>query len=294
MIHNRTNVKQKEFQTGKEESIQFMTYSRKRSMNPNVPTGFVPKGRTWDTGFLIQSSTTGYFYVWIPVGSLQENGTIDGVRFCHQFGRRNFQNDDFTKHGYHEYSQNFMQQYKSIEKYGGFYLSKYIVSLDLNTGNPTLRRGKKNIIPMINLSFHQAMKIAQNMEKSETVHTHIPYGVEYDSVLEWLLESGIKTPREILEDSSSWGNYKDAEESPQKLKKTGSRENLWSAMGIADLAGNTGEWTQERHGELGIQGVIRGGDCYQRGIDFPVSVRRLHNPRHKNQAIGFRVALWMR
>ena len=85
------------------------------------------------------------------------------------------------------------------------------------------------------------------------------------------------TRAEIAEDSTEWGNYWNAKNSPRKVVETntGSREE-WCANNIYDLAVNVNEWTQERNKNL--YRVTRGGDYGDGGDECPVAYRGYSNP----------------
>ena len=104
-------------------------------------------------------------------------------------------------------------------------------------------------------------------------------GAEYDTVLQWLLQSGAKTLEEVTVDSRSWGNYSITRE------KTGSNEN-YVANRIYDLAGNNLEWTQEKFGE--DYSVFRGGNY---GINAPVSHRSYGISAYPNGGCAVRAVL---
>ena len=49
--------------------------------NPIIPTGFHYICGTWKSGYVIEDNLTHSQYVWIPVGYLISDGTIDGKNF---------------------------------------------------------------------------------------------------------------------------------------------------------------------------------------------------------------------
>ena len=90
-------------------------------------------------------------------------------------------------------------------------------------------------------------------------------GTQWSRVVEWLVETG-KPSDDAYNDSSTWGNYKDYNDSVTadkqvidagtKIFPAGSSE-YWKANNIYDLAGNAYEWTQEAY-ETSYR-VCRGG-----------------------------------
>ena len=82
--------------------------------------------------------------------------------------------------------------------------------------NSTTAQSKRGQKPWIFVSRTEAKTASRNM-KSE-INSHLIYGVEWDSILQWLLDSkatigaetsGTKTISidDIQSDSRSWGNY---------------------------------------------------------------------------------------
>ena len=228
-------------------------------VNPPIPEGYKHICGEWNNGFVIERCSDGSQFVWVPVGSLDSNGTLDGVSFNEKFGRRNYQNDEFSKKEFHETLTNELKlQFKSVKKYGGFYISRYHISKS-SKGKP---QSVKGVMPWVDISFNQAKKVASTIEDSETVKSHLTYGAEYDSVLEWFINSNVRTCSEIAENSTNWGNHWNTENPPRRVVEIGSREK-WCTNNIYDFAGNVNEWTQEEKGSS--YRVIRGGGYYDNG-----------------------------
>ena len=67
--------------------------------NPPIPEGYKYVCGDWKNGFVIERDSDGSQFVWIPVWSLDSNGTLDGVSFAEKFGRTmNSQKANFMKH----------------------------------------------------------------------------------------------------------------------------------------------------------------------------------------------------
>ena len=157
-------------------------------------------------------------------------------------------------------------------------------------------------MPWVNINFDDAKKIASTIEDNEAVMSHLTFGSEYDSVLEWLIKTEAKTFSEIAIDSKKWGNYIDTKNFPKKIVKTGSRKE-WYANNICDLAGNIREWTQELYGfecylyeskqeqNQCLERVIRGGYYFDSGYSCPVAYRQYEFSTCEPGATGFRAAL---
>ena len=269
-------------------------------VNPPIPDGYKHVCGEWNNGFVIERCSDGSQFVWIPVGSLDSNGTLDGEHFSEKFGRRNymvdvdeFSDDEFSddeiwrdKFSDDEYNEplndELLEQLESVKKYGGFYISRYNISKSL-AGKP---QSVKGFMPWVTSDFYDAKKIASSIENNKAVKSHLTFGAEYDSVLQWFIKTEVKTLDEIAEDSTGWGNY-DIENSPGKVVETGSREE-WCANNVYDFAGNVAEWTQEQYYRFPY--VVRGGSYDDYGYEVPVAYRTAKGSFPLGNS-GFRAAL---
>lgn len=255
-------------------------------VNPPIPEGYKHVCGELNNGFVIERCSDGSQFVWIPVESLDSNGTLDGEHFSEKFGRRNYMNDEFSDDEFKEaLNDELLEQLESVKKYGGFYISRYNISKS-SEGKP---QSVKGVMPWVNINFDDAKKVASTIEDNETVKSHLTFGAEYDSVLEWFIET--KTLAEIAEDSTEWGNYWNTENSPKKVVETGSREE-WCANNIYDFAGNVDEWTQEQNESL--YRVVRSGNYDDCGNNYPVAYRGCINPNNDYGYTGFRTTLYIK
>lgn len=222
-------------------------------------------------------------FVWTPVGLLTANGTLDGIHFNEKFGRMNYQNDIFSETGYYEpLVGELLFQKESVDKYNGYYSSRYNISKDEETGKP---RSVKGADPWTNIDFPIAKEVVSTMVQSKTVTSHLMYGAEYDTIEKWVIESGTVTIKEIAEDSTELGNYCNNKNYPTRRVKTGEDGCINNMYGFA---GNVTELTQEQI--LISNNAIRGGTCYHSG-NFTVSYRTflIHIDNHDNT--GFRATI---
>jgi len=252
---------------------------------PPIPDGYKHICGEWNNGFVIERAFDGSQFVWVPVGYLDADGTLDGENFTEKFGRRNYRNNEFSDGEYHEdLSKYLFEQIESVKKYGGFYISRYNISKS-SKGEP---QSVKGAMPWVSINFEDAKKMAAKVESKGNVTSHLAYGAEYDSVLAWFIKSKARTLEDIAEDSTSWGNHRNTENSPREVVKTGSCET-WCTNGIYDLAGNVDEWTQEQN-DSSFR-VIRGGTFDFNGVYCPVSCRDYSNPDNNYNYTGFRTTL---
>lgn len=263
-------------------------FNAKNYANPPILNGYKYVCGEWNDGFVIEKHSDRSQFVWVPVLSLASNGTLDGIHYLEKFGRRNYMGDEFSNNGYNEpLTGELHEQVESILKYGGFYITRYNISIS-PAGKP---QSIKGVMPCVYINFDYAKKVASNIENNKTVKSHLIYGAEYDSVLEWFIETGAKTLDEISKDSTKWGNHWNTENSPQKVVETGSRKE-WCANKICDFAGNVHEWTQEQKIENHrLYHIIRGGNYNFYGDKYPVAYRYHFPTFFYNDDIGFRSAL---
>ena len=254
-------------------------------VNPPIPEGYKHVCGEWNNGFVIERCSDGSQFVWIPVGSLDSNGTLDGKDFSEKFGRRNYMDDEFSDDEFNEALND--ELLESVKRYGGFYISRYNISKS-SEGKP---QSVKGVMPWVNINFDDAKKVASTIEDNEVVKSHLTFGAEYDSVLEWFIKTEVKTLAEIAEDSTEWGNHWNTENSPRKVVETGSREE-WCANNIYDFAGNVDEWTQEKN-ESSYR-VIRGGGYIGNGNLCPVAYRYYNHPDYNYNNTGFRATLYIK
>ena len=257
-------------------------------VNPPIPEGYKHVCGEWNNGFVIERCSDGSQFVWIPVESLDSNGTLDGEHFSEKFGRRNYMNDEFSDDEFNEVlNGELIEQLESVKKYGGFYISRYNISKS-SAGKP---QSVKGVMPWVNINFDDAKKVASTIEDNEAVKSHLTFGAEYDSVLEWFIKTEVKTLTEIVEDSTEWGNHWNIENSPKEVVETGSREE-WCANNIYDFAGNVDEWTQEKNERPCY--VIRGGSYERTGDGCPVAHRNYSYPDNDYVSTGFRATLYIK
>ena len=254
-------------------------------VNPPIPEGYKHVCGEWNNGFVIERCSDGSQFVWIPVGSLDSNGTLDGEHFSEKFGRRNYRKVEFSVDNYNEaLNDELLDQLESVKKYGGFYISRYNISKN-SEGKP---QSVKGVMPWMFINFDDAKKIASTIEDNEAVKSHLTFGAEYDSILEWFIKTGVKTLAEIAEDSTEWGNYGNGKYSPKDVVETGSREE-WCTNNIYDFAGNVNEWTQEQNKSLYY--VARGGCGIVDGKYCPVACRNIFLPDYSFVDTSFRATL---
>lgn len=266
--------------------------------NPPIPYFYKHVSGTWDDNFTIESVENGNRFIWIPVKALRENRINDG-KINQKFGRGFFEIGNckvydlpMSKADYIEpVNRVFKKQVRSIEKYGGFYISAYCVSKG-KKGLPQIVKGQE---PWTNVNFHKARKLATKVEKKsgEGLTTHLLYGAEYDTMLEWLIEKSFKKADLLNFETKIEKNM-----FPKKLIPVGCDEK-GAVGGIFDIKLRVRVWTQEMHQYIKksesesdkivcCHYVIRGGSFKKWCAP---AYRTACNPVFKSDDLGFRVAL---
>lgn len=254
-------------------------------VDPPIPDGYHHVCGEWNNGFVIERNDDGSQFVWIPVGYLNADGTLNGEDHIEKFGRRAYRDDTFSQKDYHEpLDEDLQEQLESVKQHGGFYISRYNISKSPE-GKP---QSVKGAMPWVDVEFDEAKALAASLQVGKTVKSHLTYGAEYDSVLAWLIQSGSVSQKAIAENSAGWGNYWDTKGGSRAIVPVGSCED-WAANGIYDLAGNVDEWTQEQYDKSLY--VIRGGNYYYDGCYCPVSYRCGMQGFRSFHNTGFRAVL---
>ena len=201
---------------------------------------------------------------------------------------------------YHDETEleSYQNMIASVEKYGGFYIGRYEASKG-SDGLPASRRVTEDEPGQIWVQFSpQDTTIAcENLyADNNTVQGFFPWGINWDTTLQWLVDSGSKLISDVKADSTSWGNYSNDTFSEGAWGNyTGAWEEA-KANNIYDLAGNNWEWTQERCGTNYVMRSggynLMGGECP--GNRYPAALRDPlpGNDHHPN--VCFRVALYLK
>lgn len=221
-------------------------------------------------------------FVWTPVNLLTANSTLNECNFTEKFGRQYYQYKFMRVKCSEPLKGDLLLQKKSVDKYGGYYSSRYNISKDKETGYP---RSVKGSYPWTNIDFETAKTVSATMLESETDSTHLMYGAEYDTRIKWVVESGTATAGEVTEDSTKLGNYHN-KSYPNIMVKTGEDGCLNNIYGFA---GNVDELTQEESNRC--NGLIRGGGCNCDGAICNASIRNYYYQYGDLRNTGFRTTL---
>ena len=201
-------------------------------------------------------------FVWVP----SETSTY--------FTRRTFGDSSVdvsaTETTNNKFWENMPEEIKaSVARYKGFYIARYEASYESGTTAEDYMPASKVSTSIIsshpprsiwnNITAENAKKASENMYKNSTsVVSTLTYGAQWDTCMQWLIDSKDKTSDEVTKDSTSWGNYYSSkvtgndgstlkETNTEALLNTGITEYT-IANNIYDLAGNLAEFTMEQYG----------------------------------------------
>lgn len=282
---DNSEVEEKASQVIEEKEELYEDYSDNYN-KPPIPEGFEYVEGAWNDGYVIRRIEDKSEFVWVPVGSLEANGTFDGKTFDQKFGRRNYKKDVFSDEQYNEKLEGeLLKQLQSVRKYGGFYISRYNISKNDDGKMVSI----KDAMPYVNVSYDNALKLAAAMINTDDVSSHLVYGAEYDSVLEWIISSKAKSFNDVVNISNEWGNFFNSKNSTRVLAKTGCNED-WCVYRIYDFAGNVRELTQEKFEKSYC--VMRGGGF--NNISSAVANRQKNYHTLYYRDAGFRVILYIK
>ena len=171
----------------------------------------------------------------------------------------------------------------SVQEHKGFYIGRY----EATQGSGNIAQSKRQIeLPWSMITREETITACSKLDSNENMH--LMYGIEWDSVLNWLIgnavissstsgETKIMDLDDIEKSSYTWGNYEnsigDAALGSSYGYVVGSGySEYWKANNIYDLAGNASECTQEKY-STDSQIVVRGRVLDYNGGDGPSATR---------------------
>lgn len=247
-----------------------------RYYNPYIPNGFEYVLGDIESGFVIRdvTNTDSKYneFVWVPVDN-------DKVKFEKtEFGVGSiatFQKIFVDKTGSFEETNVLDSDIEaSVEKYGGFYVSRYEISIDNVIGVP---KSVKNLAPWSG-DISKALIKANSMYKNNTdCKSTLITAKAYDSLVNWLSLKYSVTAK------NNNGNFSGA------IKNAGSN-NSYVMNNIYDLLGNVAEYTTETYNGTP---VFRGGYYGSTSNNRVMSIRSCVNIE-SGASVGIRAILYIK
>ena len=233
-----------------------------------IPKGFKYVKGTKDTGIVITDDFSGEEgkgneFVWVPV-----DGTTLTFSKTAFHGEKMAAKKSLGAYWLDESSTEYKTLKSSVEKYKGFYIGRFETSKvpDDSTHVAQIKRGYDPWVDIKESVYSKSSGMYDTRpEYKNYITTHLIYPQEWDTTLNWIIQTGAKTQAEVTQDSSSWGVY------DTTIQKTGNSE-ITVANNIYDLAGNVAEITQELNG-IDSKLSIRGGSYRNERKNYPASIR---------------------
>ena len=283
---------------------------------PFLPTGATVVEKDLNKGVVIKDSN-GNYWTWIEVPkSIYANTVYNGgtaptsstdyakiestmQKYAEAYRAGDYYKDEWyseAQHGFasaEEYNKHKNTMLKSVYENGGFYIGKYEVGTetlrttkDAPLTTPVIKEGA---YPYNFVTNKQAQTKSKELSTGERTSS-LMFGIQWDLVLKHIENKNGKTQAELKNNSTTWGNYKDATFEITKgkystnygftftevkgtytkvggnvLLTTGTTERN-SVLNIYDLAGNEFEWTLEKSTNTSIPSVSRGGYFNKRWV----------------------------
>ena len=166
------------------------------------------------------------------------------------------------------FTNDYANMIASIQKYGGFYIGRYELSIE------GVQKGKTTLT---DTNWYDLYKKCTTLNASDKVESKMIWGIQWDLACDFISKKG---EQKSIKDSTKWGNYKNSTGNAAvmdgEIKKYGSKQvtgysEYWKANNIYDIAGNCLEWTQEAYDSN--RRVYRGSGYRYDGSSFPASNR---------------------
>ena len=200
------------------------------------------------------------------------------------------------------YQEEYNKMIKSVSQYGGFYVGRYEMSLNSETKNAESKYGAtsataestsaKQWYGLYNKAKTYAPeKNSDNTENaSQKVVSSMIWGSQYDAMLRWMINSGIKNITSTTPIDLSIGTTLRNTTRVTGGANNGQTVSKDKLSNIYDLLGNSREWTQEAH--LTSYRIYRGGD-YDLSSE-PSYRNSINNPTYTRSNIGSRLTLYIK
>ena len=209
-------------------------YKDKNGEKAYVPAGFQvseKKGEnTINQGLIMKNAETGDRYVWITIPKSvfttansdeeqdYENIEKDLRNYVSEYRKEGYSDDTWfedsgmTESEYNELKQKMLS---SLYERNGFWVGQYEAGCNTQrtdiAQNLEIPLSQENKYPYNYVNLIQAQQQAKKLSEGKQYTTSLMFGVQWDLICKFIETTGAKTKGEIKEDSTSWGNYPDAE-----------------------------------------------------------------------------------
>ena len=199
------------------------------------------------------------------------------------------------------YQEEYNKMVKSVSEYGGFYIGRYEMSINATSKNAESKYGATSAnasdtdtnqwYGLYNRAKTYAPeKNSDNTENaSQKVVSSMIWGSQYDAMLRWMINSGIKNITSTTPIDLSIGTTLRNTTRVTGGANNGQTVSKDKLSNIYDLLGNSSEWTQEAS-NTGYR-VNRGGICSN---SFAPYYRDSYSPADINSYRGSRLTLYIK
>ncbi len=314
-------------------------YNDKNGDTAYIPKGFqvsqTPGENTIEEGLVVKDNNNNE-WIWIEVPksiytTAQSSDDYENIEKDIQSYTSVYRHNNYTDTWYAEEQHGFTDanaynsfkndMLKSVYENGGFYIGRYEAGTqDLRTSassnlvDPVIQRGA---YPYNYITCRKAQEKSKEIHEGERTSS-LMFGMQWDLVMKFIEQKGVKIQSELKVNSANWGNYKNInfnlirgkystnmgtsfseeiknqimKENGQTILLTTGATNRNSALNIYDLAGNLWEWTLEGIEDTENPCTIRGGYCSNYGEYCPAATYSSFSQTTLINSVGFRPCLW--
>ena len=267
-----------------------------------IPGGFKlaeDSGTKVEEGIVIEDSTNGNQFVWIPVGTYKVSNELSATgTLTNNLARRTFTDaeaievtgDDGITDGSHYYygegnsssmASGTIGAFKtSATTKGGFYIGRF----EQGIGNVC----KAGIDPYVDVTLEANLLAEEVYGENDYVKSELISSYAWDTALNYICQTNSAGYILAITSDSNYGNIK-----TDNSTKTGEYE-ADKYNNIYDFLGNRLEWTSEYSDNLLNDWVYRGG-CYEMtNYDNYAAGRKGFGPTSTGENIGFRLQIYVK
>ena len=196
------------------------------------------------------------------------------------------------------YQEEYNKMIKSVSQYGGFYVGRYEMSLNSETKNAESKYGATSATAESTSAnqwyglYNKAKTYAQESNTSKKVVSSMIWGSQYDAMLRWMVDSGVKNITSYYPTDLSIGATSRNTTRVTGGANDGQTVSKDKLSNIYDLLGNSFEWTQEA--DRTYFRVHRGGYYNYSGAPSDYDNFGYRYPTNDYSDIGSRLTLYIK